>query len=138
VAKDFRMTKHRKFLVQFHVVLVVKYRKQLMFKFGRLIKSYLEIYSTQTNVDVEIAESDKDHLHILLCLNSLDFNIEKWIIGFKKYTTNQLYYHTNPEVVCYLKGNFWHKNTFWSDGAFVSSIGNVSEETIKKYIESQG
>jgi len=59
-----------------------------MFKFGRLIKSYLEIYSTQTNVDVEIAESDKDHFHILLCLNSLDFNIEKWIIGFKKYTTN--------------------------------------------------
>lgn len=138
MAKDFRMTKHRKFLVQFHVVLVVKYRKQLMFKFGRLIKSYLEIYSTQTNVDVEIAESDKDHFHILLCLNSLDFNIEKWIIGFKKYTTNQLYYHTNPEIFHYLKGHFWHKNTFWSDGAFVSSIGNVSEETIKKYIESQG
>jgi putative transposase len=86
----------------------------------------------------EIAESDKDHLYILLCLNSLDFNIEKWIIGFKKYTTNQLYYHTNPEVYNYLKRQFWHKNTFWSDGAFVGSIGNVTEETIKKYIESQG
>ena len=47
MAKDYRTTKHRKFLVQFHVVLVVKYRKQLMFKFERLIKSYLEIYSTQ-------------------------------------------------------------------------------------------
>ena len=137
MAKNYRTTKHRKFLVQFHVVLVVKYRKQLMFKFGRIIKSYLEIYSTQTNLDVEIAESDKDHLHILLCLNSLDFNIEKWIIGFKRYTTNQLYYHTNPEVVNYLKRHFWYKNTFWSDGAFVSSIGNVSEKNIKKYIESQ-
>jgi putative transposase len=138
MAKDYRTTKHRKFLVHFHIILVVKYRKQLMFKFGRLIKSYLEIYAAKTNVDVEIAESDKDHLHMLICLNSLDFNIEKWIIGFKQYTTNQLYYHTNPEVVEFLESHFWNKNTFWSDGAFVGSIGNVSQETIKQYIESQG
>ena len=77
MAKDYRTTKHRKFLVQFHVVLVVKYRKQLMLKFGRLIKSYLEIYAAKTNVDVEIAESNEDHVHILLCSNSLDLNIEK-------------------------------------------------------------
>ena len=30
------------------------------------------------------------------------------------------------------------KKTFWSDGYYVSSIGNASEETIKKYIEQQG
>ena len=109
-----------------------------MLKFGRLIKSYLEVYAVKTNIEVEIAEVDKDHLHILLCLNSLDFNIDKWIIGFKQYTANQLYYHTKPEVVVYLKSHFWRQNTFWSDRAFVSSIGNVSQKTIKKYIECQG
>lgn len=33
---------------------------------------------------------------------------------------------------------FWKEKTFWSDGYYVSSIGNASEETIKKYIEQQG
>jgi putative transposase len=28
--------------------------------------------------------------------------------------------------------------TFWSDGYFVCSIGNVSKEVIEKYIQEQG
>lgn len=28
--------------------------------------------------------------------------------------------------------------TFWSDGYFVSSIGNASPATVRKYIENQG
>jgi len=38
----------------------------------------------------------------------------------------------------YLRNQFWNERTFWSDGYFVSSIGNVSEKTIKEYIEKQG
>ena len=37
-----------------------------------------------------------------------------------------------------LQRQFWNERTFWSDGYFVSSIGNVSEKTIKEYIEKQG
>ena len=138
MAKDYRTTKHRKFLIQYHVILVCKYRKQLMLKCGRLIKCYLEIYATKTNVEVEVAEVDRDHIHMLVSINSLDFNLEHWIVGFKRFTVNQLYHHTNPEVVSYLRKHFWYKNKFWSEGAFATSIGNVSEETVKKYIESQG
>ena len=123
MAKEYRTTKHR---------------KALMPKCGNFIKSHLQIYAEKTNVEVEIAEVDTDHIHILLCLKSLNFNIEKWIIGYKKFTTNQLYHHSPPKVVLYLRKHFWYKNTFWSDGAFVTSIGNVSDETVKRYIESQG
>ena len=38
----------------------------------------------------------------------------------------------------YLRQVFYKENTFWTDGYFVSSVGNVSQETIKKYIENQG
>ena len=38
----------------------------------------------------------------------------------------------------FLRHNFYKEYTFWTDGYFVSSIGNVSQETIKKYIENQG
>ncbi len=29
-------------------------------------------------------------------------------------------------------------NIFWTKGYFVSSVGNVSQETIQRYIENQG
>ena len=37
-----------------------------------------------------------------------------------------------------LKNHFWKEKTFWSDGYFAASIGNASNETVKKYIEEQG
>ena len=37
-----------------------------------------------------------------------------------------------------LKKEFWKEHTFWSDGYFVCSIGNVSEKTIRSYIDEQG
>ena len=33
---------------------------------------------------------------------------------------------------------FWKEKTFWSDGYFPCSIGNVSKEAIEKYIQNQG
>ena len=38
----------------------------------------------------------------------------------------------------YLSKYYWNEKTIWSDGYFVSSIGNVSEETLRHYIETQG
>ncbi|MBW9146583.1 IS200/IS605 family transposase [Clostridium sp. CM027] len=38
----------------------------------------------------------------------------------------------------YLKKQFWKERTFWSDGYFACSIGNVSKSTIEKYIQGQG
>ena len=33
---------------------------------------------------------------------------------------------------------FWKEKTFFTDGYFICSIGNVSEKTLKEYIENQG
>ena len=33
---------------------------------------------------------------------------------------------------------FLKKNTFFTDGYFICSVGNVSEKTLKEYIENQG
>ena len=38
----------------------------------------------------------------------------------------------------FLKQYFWKEHTFWTDGYFICSIGNVSEETLKNYIKNQG
>lgn len=38
----------------------------------------------------------------------------------------------------FLRHNFYKEYIFWTDGYFASSIGNVSQEIIKKDIENQG
>ncbi|MGN0390855.1 MAG: transposase, partial [Wujia sp.] len=38
----------------------------------------------------------------------------------------------------YLRKHFWKEHTFWTDGYFACSVGNVSEEMPRKYIEKQG
>ena len=37
-----------------------------------------------------------------------------------------------------LKEKFWKEHTFWNNGYFVYTIGNISEKTIRKYINEQG
>ena len=38
----------------------------------------------------------------------------------------------------YLRKHFWKEHTFWTDRYFACSVGNVSEEMLKRYIENQG
>ena len=38
----------------------------------------------------------------------------------------------------YLRKQFWKEHTFWTDGYFACSVGNVSEEMLKRYIKNQG
>jgi putative transposase len=38
----------------------------------------------------------------------------------------------------YLSKFYWKKHVLWTDGYFVSTIGNVSEKTLQTYIEDQG
>ncbi|MBQ7607242.1 MAG: IS200/IS605 family transposase [Desulfovibrionaceae bacterium] len=52
----------------------------------------------------------------------------------KSYTMYSIWKH-HPE---FLRRQFWKEKTFWTDGYFVCSVGNVSEETVKRYIENQG
>lgn len=37
-----------------------------------------------------------------------------------------------------MKRIYWHENTLWTDGYFCSTIGEVSSETLKHYIQNQG
>ena len=52
----------------------------------------------------------------------------------KSYTT----YHIWKKYHTYLSKCFWKEHTFWTDGYFVCSVGNVSEKILKEYIENQG
>lgn len=78
---------------------------------------------------------DKDHIHLLVKYkpNVSILQIVRWL---KQISTYRIWRHNSNGKI--LKHDFWKENTFWSDGYFACSIGMVSEEIIRKYIQNQG
>ena len=129
-------TKNRhKFLLQYHVIFVCKYRKKLFLSknISDDIKNLSYDICKRHNIIIKYVETDKDHIHYMIELEP-NVSISKIISLIKSYTT----YHIWKKYPKYLSKFFWKEKTFWSDGYFVSTIGNVSEETLHNYIESQG
>ena len=119
---DNRYYRHnrRKYSLKVHIVLVTKYRKQLLQ--GSIAddvkQKILDIANTR-GYEIIAMETDR------VC------DIVKIV---KQETTHYLWQKYNSV----LSKQYWKKKIFWSDGYFACSIGEVSSATIQKYIESQG
>ena len=124
-----------KYLLQYHIIFVCKYRKKLLV--SKEISDYIKQFSyeicTKNNIIIRYMETDKDHIHYMIETEPT-ISISKVVNLIKSYTR----YHIWKKHTEYLKIHFWKEDTFWSDGYFACSVGNVSEEILKQYIENQG
>ena len=84
-------------------------------------------------MEKELKLLDKDHIHYMIETEPT-MSISKIVNLMRSYTT----YHIWKRYPDYLRKHFWKEHTFWTDGYFVCSVGNVSEEMLRKYIENQG
>ena len=70
-----------------------------------------------------------DHVH--LCLSIPPKIMVSQFVGYLKGKSALMIYDRHPE-----QGNKFERD-FWARGYYVSTIGNVDEETIRKYIREQ-
>ena len=96
------------------------------------MKQIMQNISDLSDVNIEVMETDKDHIHMMICSEPKRSPLQIVRRLKQMSTTAILKRHEN-----YLRHVFYWENTFWTDGYFASSVGNVSQETIKKYIENQ-
>lgn len=131
----YRSKGHCKFLLRYHLILVCKYRLKLMSasNISSDIKKLSEQIAQKHNVDIWYLESDKDHIHYMIEVEP-NTNLANFVKTLKSYTA----YHIWKKYPNYLRKCFWKERTFWSDGYFIASIGEVSSDTLKEYIENQG
>ena len=117
------------------VIFVCKYRKKLLV--SRQISDDIKQFSYEIcqrhSVIIRYMETDKDHIHYMIETEPT-MSISKIVNLMKSYTT----YHIWKSYPQYLRKQFWKEHTFWTDGYFACSVGNVSEEMLKRYIENQG
>lgn len=124
----------RKYSLKVHIVLVTKYRKQLLQ--GSIAddvkQKILDIANTR-GYEIIAMETDKDHIHFLLSYDATDR-----VCDIVKIVKQETTYYLWQKYNSVLSKQYWNKKIFWSDGYFACSIGEVSSATIQKYIESQG
>ena len=80
---------------------------------------------------VEIIEGAVCVDHVHLCLSIPPKIMVSQFVGYLKGKSALMIYDRHPEL-----GNK-SKRDFWARGYYVSTIGNVDEETIRKYIREQ-
>ncbi len=121
---------HTKWECQYHIVFIPKYRRKIMY--GQLRNDVKDIIRTLCNYKkVEIVEGAvcKDHVH--LCLKIPPKLSVSSFMGYLKGKSALMIYDKHPEL-----GNKFERD-FWARGYYVSTIGNVNQETIRKYIQKQ-
>lgn len=131
ILKEYISKNYYKILIKYHIIFVCKYRKQLLFgEIEHDMKKIMRHISEISDFDIEVMETDKDHLHMMV-RSEPKLSIVRRL---KQMSTSAVW----KKYGDFLRHNFYKEHTFGTDGYFVSSIGNVCQETIKKYIEKQG
>ena len=127
---DNKSLAHTRWNCQYHIVFIPKYRKKVMY--GKVRADMREILRTLCNYKkVEIIEGAvcKDHVH--LCVSIPPKICLSEFMGYLKGKSALMIHDRHPEM-----GNKWNRE-FWARGYYVSTIGNINEETIRKYISEQ-
>lgn len=133
---DSRYNRHnrQKYSLKVHIVLIAKYRKQLIIgSIADDVKQVILYIANTRGYEIIAIETDKDHMHFLLSYDTTDT-----VCDIVKIVKQETTYHLWHKYSSVLSKQYWKEKTFWPDGYFTCSIGEVSPATIQKYIESQG
>lgn len=129
---DYRYNRHnrRKYSLKVHIVLVTKYRKQILK--GSIAddvkQKILDIANTR-GYEIIAMETDKDHIHFLLSYDTTDR-----VCDIVKIVKQETTYYLWQKYNSVLSKQYWKKKIFWSDGYFACSIGEVSSATIQNIL----
>ena len=121
---------HCKWECQYHIVFIPKYRKKKMYGVVRDdVREIIRTLCKYKKVEIIAGAVCGDHVHLCVSippkLSVSDF------VGYLKGKSALMIFDKHPEM-----GNKWDRS-FWARGYYVSTIGNVDEETVKEYIRRQ-
>ena len=123
---------HSVFLLHYHLILVVKYRRQVFT--DEISERAKEIFSyIAPSYKIELVEwnHDKDHVHILF-KGQPKTEMSKFINAYKSASSRLL-----KKEFPIIRQKLW-KEMFWSQSFCLLSSGGAPIEVIKEYIENQG
>jgi len=126
---NYRYTNTTVSLINYHFVFCPRYRRKI-FNIPNVEQRFKELINSkckEMEIDIIAIACDKDHTHIFL--NCLPTQSPSDIMQYIKGYTSKI---LREEFV-----QLSRMPSLWTRNYFVSTAGNVSSETIKKYVENQ-
>ena len=123
---------HSVFLLHYHLILVVKYRRQVFT--DEISERAKEIFSyIAPSYKIELVEwnHDKDHVHILF-KGQPKTEMSKFINAYKSASSRLL-----KKEFPIIRQKLW-KEMFWSKSFCLLTTGGAPIDVIKKYSQNQG
>lgn len=124
---------HAVFSLRLHIVFVTKYRRPVLTVEMRdyLKTAFSEILDHWRCTLVEFG-GETDHVHLLVGIHpALDISV--LINNLKTASARRIRPRYKEQI-----DKFYWKPVFWHRAYYVGSVGDVSLETIKRYVEQQG
>lgn len=125
---------HSVFLLQYHLIFVVKYRRKVINDaICARLREIFEYIANNPSMLLSIIEfnHDIDHLHILF-KSEPKTELVAFINAYKS-ASSRLIKKEFPHI----RRHLW-KEYFWSRSYFLATTGGVTLEVLKKYVENQG
>ena len=123
---------HSVFLMYYHLVLVIKYRRKVIDDtISNRLREIFEYIAPNYNITLQEWNQDKDHVHILL-KGQPKTELSKFINAYKR-ASSRLIKKEYPQI----REQLWKEN-FWSRSFCLLTTGGAPIDVIRKYIESQG
>lgn len=127
--KEYKTIRNLVYSCQYHVIFTSKYRRKI---FVTPIDSELKniFIEVARLFDFEILEQEvmPDHVHLLVSVNP-NFGISSAVAKLKSISARKLrekFPKLKKQLPC-----------LWTNSKFVSTVGSVSLDVVKKYIEEQ-
>ena len=123
---------HSVFSLNYHLVLVTKYRRKVITdQISDRLKEIFTYIQPDYNITLKEWNHDKDHVHILFSAHPKS-EITKFLNAYKS-ASSRLIKKEHPEI----RSQLW-KDAFWSQSFCLISVGGVTLDVLKAYIETQG
>ncbi len=123
---------HSVFLLYYHLVMVVKYRRQVIDDtISERAKEIFLYIAPNYGITVEEWNHDKDHVHVMFRAQPKS-EISKFINAYKS-ASSRLIKKEFPQI----RKKLW-KEAFWSQSFCLLTTGGSPIDVIRRYIETQG
>ena len=131
--QSYYTNRHSCFLLQYHMVLVTKYRHPVLTGGVKdlVYRTIREIFEERGLVILEM-NGEADHIHILY--EADPFTSPGELVNVMKTKTSRYARKQYGDTV--LK-NYYRKPLFWSDSYFVATVSENTLSVVKEYIKNQ-
>jgi len=131
--KELESSGNAVFSLMYHLIIVVKYRKDVFVSdaMAGKCKDIITRLVQEDGEEVASIECGTDHVHILFKANP-STSLPKLVNVIKGCSSRLLRKEFSEE----LKNKLWG-DSFWSPSYYLATSGNVSLDTLIKYVENQ-